>query len=75
MTATTHTVVVRPPSTFSPQKHLGGSYLLTTAALTSIAALDETSTVDDVLAILSVVTEAQHEVTSDSIGFATSVLT
>ena len=75
MTATTHTVLVRPPSTFAPQKHLGGSYLLNSAALTSLAALTSSSTVDDVLGILSVVTEAQHEVTSDSIGFATSVLT
>ena len=75
MTATTSTVVVRPPSTFAPQKHLGGSYLLTSAALTSLAALDATNSVDDVLAILSLVTEARHSVSSDSIGFATSVLT
>ena len=75
MNATTHTVVVRPPSTFSPDKHNGGSYKLTAAAVAACGGLSQSSTVSDVLNILSVVTEAQHEVTSDSIGFATSVLT
>ena len=73
MTAQTFTANVRPASTFSPDKHNGGNYLLTSTALTAIAALDASSTVADVLNILSTVTKDQHTVGPSSIGFATSV--
>ena len=73
MTAETFTASVRPASTFAPQKHLGGSYNLTSAAVTSLGLLTASSTVNDVLQILSTVTAAQHAVGDNSIGYATSV--
>ena len=73
MTAETFSASVRPASTFAPQKHLGGSYKLTSAAVTALGAVTTSSTVEDVLQVLSTVTAAQHEVGSNSIGFATSV--
>lgn len=73
MSATTHTVVVRPASVFSIEKKKCGSAPLTSAALTSLAGLSTASTVADVLDILSLVVEADRVVTEDSIGRATSV--
>ena len=74
MTATTSTAVVRPASTFSTERKKGGSYKLTSAAVTSLAALTTASTVSEVLAILSEVTHASHAVSANSIGKASSVL-
>ena len=74
MTAETFSANVRPATTFSPDKHNGGSYKLTAAAVTALGAVSQTDTVSDVLNILSTVTAVQHEVTDNSIGFATSVL-
>ena len=74
MTATTSTAVVRPATTFSSERKKGGSYTLTTAAVSALAAVDETTTVREVLAILSEVTHASHAVGSASIGKASSVL-
>ena len=74
MTAETFTAVVRPASTFSTERKKGASYTLTTAAVTALAAVDETTTVRDVLAILSEVTHASHVVDAGQIGKATSVL-
>ena len=74
MTAETFTAVVRPASTFSTERKKGGSYVLTSAAVTALAAVTTSTTVSEVLAILSEVTHASHAVGSDSIGKATSVL-
>jgi hypothetical protein len=74
MTATTSTAVVRPASTFSTERKKGASYVLTAAAVTALAAVDETTTVREVLAILSEVTHASHEVAPNQIGKASSVL-
>ena len=74
MTATTSTAVVRPATTFSTERKKGGSYTLTTAAVSALAAVDETTTVREVLAILSEVTHASHAVGAASIGKASSVL-
>ena len=74
MTATTSTAVVRPATTFSTERKKGGSYTLTTAAVSALAAVDETTTVREVLAILSEVTHASHVVAANRIGKATSVL-
>ena len=74
MTAETFSAVVRPASTFSTERKKGASYKLTSAAVTALAAVDETTTVREVLAILSEVTHASHAVDSDSIGKASSVL-
>ena len=53
MTAETFSAVVRPASTFSTEKKKGGSYALTSAAVTALAAVTTASTVSDVLDILS----------------------
>ena len=74
MTAETFSAVVRPASTFSTEKKKGGSYTLTSTAVTALGALTATSTVNDVLDILSTVTKDQHEVDDGQIGKATSVL-
>ena len=74
MTATTSTAVVRPASTFSSERKKGGSYVLTSAAVTALAAVSTSTTVSEVLAILSEVTHASHVVADGRIGKATSVL-
>ena len=74
MTAETFTAVVRPASTFSTERKKGGAYTLTTAAVTALAAVDEITTVREVLAILSEVTHASHVVGPGQIGKASSVL-
>ena len=74
MTAETFTAVVRPASTFSTERKKGGSYTLTAAAVTALAAVDSTTTVREVLAILSEVTHASHVVAPGQIGKASSVL-
>ena len=74
MTATTSTAAVRPASTFSTERKKGASYTLTAAAVTALAAVDTTTTVREVLAILSEVTHASHVVAPGQIGKASSVL-
>jgi len=74
MTAETFSAVVRPASTFSTEKKKGGSYALTSDAVTALGALTTSSTVSDVLDILSEVTHASHEVAPGQIGKASSVL-
>ena len=72
MTATTHTVVVRPSSVFSTEKKKCGSAPLTSAAVTSLGAVTTATTVAEVLDILSEVVEADRVVTANSIGRASS---
>ena len=72
MTATTHTVVVRPSSVFSTEKKKCGSAPLTAAAVTSLGAVTTATTVAEVLDILSEVVEADRVVTANSIGRASS---
>ena len=74
MTAETFTAVVRPASTFSTERKKGGSYVLTSTAVTALAAVTTSTTVSEVLAILSEVTHASHEVAPNQIGKASSVL-
>ena len=71
--AETFTAAVKPATTFSTERKKGGSYALTSAAVTALTAVTTTTTVADVLAILSTVTADQHVVTGNSIGGATSV--
>lgn len=75
MTAETFTAVVRPATTFSTEKKKGGSYALTTAAVTALTAVTTASTVNDVLDILSTVTHDKHPVAANTLGYATSVET
>ena len=75
MTAETFTATVRPASTFSTERKKGGSYKLDATAVSALALLDTTNTVNDVLAILSTLTKDKHEVDSGKIGHATSQLT
>ena len=63
-----------PATTFSTEKKKGGSYPLTSAAVTALGALTTSSTVSDVLDILSTVTADSHVVDANQIGFATSEL-
>ena len=74
MTAETFSAVVRPATTFSSERKKGGSYVLTSAAVTALAAVDTTTTVREVLAVLSEVTHASHVVAPGQIGKASSVL-
>ena len=72
MSATTHTVVVRPSSVFSTEKKKGGAALLTSTAVTALAGVSATTTVSAVLDILSEVVEANRAVTNNSVGRAGS---
>ena len=74
MTAEIFTTNVRPATTFSPDKHNGGSYKLTAQAVADLGGASQSYTVADILDILSTVTAEKHEVTDNSIGFASSVL-
>lgn len=73
MTAQTFTASVAAPSTFSTEKKKGGSYVLTTAAVSALGALTTASTVSDALDILSAVIEDSHDVSGTGIGFAAHV--
>ena len=61
-------------TTFSTEKKKGGSYQLTSTAVTALQAVTTATTVNDVLDILSTVTKDQHVVAPNQIGKATSVL-
>ena len=69
MSATTHDIVQRPATNWSPQKRWGGSAAVTG---TDFAAA---TTVNEVLDICSDSWKTEHVVTSTSIGLATSVQT
>ena len=73
MTATTHTASVKDSSVFSTEKKKGGSYKLTSTAVTALAALNTTKSISDVLDILSEVVKDSHVVAANQIGRATSV--
>ena len=75
MTAETFDVVVRPASTFSLDKYERGSAPLTSAAVTALGAVTTSTTVAEVLDILSTVTKADYVVASGQMGRATSSLT
>ena len=70
MSAEVFTAVVRPATTFSTERKKGGSYVLTADAVTALAAVTTSTTVADVLAVLSTVTKDSHAVTSTSFGKA-----
>lgn len=61
-------------TTFSTEKKKGGAYALTSAAVTALGLLSTSSTVSDVLDILSTVTKDQHVVAANQIGKASSTL-
>lgn len=73
MSATTHTVVVRPSSVFSTEKKKGGAALLTSTAVTALVGVSTATTVSAVLDILSEVVEADRVVTNNSVGGAGSI--
>lgn len=68
MSAEVFTAVVRPASTFSTERKKGGSYVLTSTAVTALGALTTASKVSDVLAILSTVTKDSHVVSTTPSG-------
>ena len=70
MSAEVFTAVVRPATTFSTERKKGGSYVLTADAVTALAAVTTSTTVADVLAVLSTVTKDSHSVTATSFGKA-----
>ena len=67
MTATTHSIVKRPATNWSPQKRWGGSAAVTGADFA--AATD----VNGVLDLCSEAWKAEHVVTASSIGKASTV--
>ena len=73
MTATNHTASVKSSSVFSTEKKKGGSYVLTSAAVTSLSSVSTSTTVSEVLDILSEVVKASHVVAPNQIGKAQSV--
>jgi hypothetical protein len=74
MAAEVYTAVVRPATTFSTERKKGGSYVLTSAAVTALSAVTTATTVSEVLAILSTVTHDSHVVAANQIGLASSTL-
>lgn len=74
MTAETFTAVVRPASTYSLEKKNRGSAPIGSAGATALAALTATSTVAEVLDILSAATKTDYVVDANQMGRATSVL-
>ena len=74
MTAETFTTVVRPATVFSLEKKLGGAYVLDATADAALAALTTSSTVSDVLDILSENVKRGHVVAANQIGKASSTL-
>nr|BAR25509.1 hypothetical protein [uncultured Mediterranean phage uvMED] len=58
MTAETKKIVMRDPSVFSVEKKKGSSYTLTSGAVSKLAGFDTTTTVSEVLDVLSEVVKA-----------------
>ena len=75
MASEVYTAVVRPASNFSTEKKKGSSAPLGAAGVAALGALTASSTVAEVLDILSTVQKADHVVAPNQIGRATSVLT
>lgn len=67
MTATTHDIVKRPATNWSPQKRWGGS------AAAKAADFSGVTTVNDALDACSEAWKAEHVVTANSIGKASSI--
>ena len=74
MTAETFTAVVRPASTYSLDKYERSNASLTSDAVTALAALTTSSTVAEVLDILSGVTRDDYVVGPNQMGLASSTL-
>ena len=74
MTAEVFTAVVRPASTFSLEKKNRGNAPIGSAGVTALGALTASSTVADVLAILSTATKTDYVVAANQMGNATSTL-
>ena len=72
MTATNHTASVKDSSVFSTEKKKGGSYVLTATAVTALGSVSTSTTISEVLDILSEVVKASHVVAPNQIGKATS---
>lgn len=73
MTAQSFTARANTPSTFSLDRNKRGSAPLGSAGATALGALTATSTVEEVLAILSSVTKEAYVVAPNQTGLATSV--
>ena len=73
MSAETFSIVKRAASVFSTEKKKCGSTPIDATADSALAAITTSSTVADVLDILSLAVEADRTVTSNSIGRTTSV--
>lgn len=69
MTATTHSIVQRPASSWSTEKKKGGS-----AAVDGSTAFAAVTDVSGALDVCSVAKKTEHVVTSSSIGKASSTL-
>ena len=61
-------------TTFSTERKKGGDYVLTSDAVTALAAVTTATTVREVLDVLSTVTKDSHVVAQGSIGKASSTL-
>ena len=73
MTAQVFTAVVRPASTFSLEKKNRGSAPIGSVGISALGAVTETSTVAEVLDILSAATKADYVVAPNQSGRASSV--
>ena len=62
-----------PATTWSTEKKKGGSYVLTAAAVSALAAVTTSTTVAEVLDILSTVTADSHVVADNTVGLARSI--
>lgn len=74
MTAITRTALAHPASLFSLEKKWGGNYKLDSTADTALAGLTTSSTINDVLDILSALVERRRAVDRDTIGTSSSKL-
>ena len=74
MTATTSTIVQRPATGWSPERKKGGSAPVDGSAAGD-AAFEAVTDVRGALAVCSAAWKAEHVVTSNSIGKASSTLT
>lgn len=74
MTALVRTALAKAPSIFSTEKKLCGSTKLDSTADTALAALTTSSTIADVLDILSALVERRRAVDRDTVGLSSSKL-
>ena len=73
MSAETFTTVVRPASIFSTEKKKCGSTIIDATANTALENINTSSTINDVLDILSALVARGRAVDSDTIGRASHV--